>query len=601
MNQVFKAFCCTLATCAMMLFATSCTKEVMTKDAFFEGLFVKRTITAEATLPSSGDADRDANAEKAYVDSNSLKVIWQASDQLSINGTLLTVSSIDSGGACAKFYGTVNGMVDGDNLRYWAVYPSSIAPTLGYNPPTNTLSFTLPATQTIDTTKQALEGYSYMVGHTKAPQTANRLHFQMRNLGAVLKLTLAADANDFSKRVDSIVFTCATANLTGNFTIDTNSNNPTIAATNTGSNKLVVEFTGGSLDISTAKTVYVFLPPMSGNLNMRIYGGYGLATFVEKNIASANLARNNIYTSTCSGITFDHYFTVSSSNDKVLFAPGNLQWSRTNGTSSDTTHAVAGGVTADGTWRFALHQWDFVGCHVNHNWGNVYGVGGNSTTKCSNDNPTASYSGWIDLFGYGTSGYSSKYPYLTTASNSSYINENFTGNYINYDWGVYNAIDNPQTGETYAPATWRTLTRDEWNYVLFTRATNSGAENSSNAKRYAKATVNGVIGLILLPDDWNTSTYTLANYDTKNAKWSRSTKITAAQWPILEGAGVIFLPTTLYRNGNTVKKACEIFDANYWSATKGGKHPLFDSTTVKVKDDCERYYGHAVRLAHDAN
>ena len=573
MNQVFKAFCCTLATCAMMLFATSCTKEVMTKDAFFEGLFVKRTITAEATLPGPGGAD---NTNKAYLDGSTGKVKWKAGDQLSINGTLLTVSSIDSGGACAKFYGTVNGMVDGDNLRYWAVYPSSIAPTLGYNPPTNTLSFTLPATQTIDTTKQALEGYSYMVGHTKAPQTANQLHFQMRNLGAVLKLTLAADANDFSKRVDSIVFTCATANLTGKFTIDTNSNNPTIAA-DTGSNKLVVEFTGGSLDISTAKTVYVFLPPMSGNLNMRIYGGYGLATFVEKNIASANLARNNIYTSTCSGITFDHYFTVSSSNDKVLFAPGNLQWSRTNGTSSNTTHTTAVSSNTGynyGTWRFALHQWDAV--------------------LAKNKNISSSYSGWIDLFGYGTSGYEKKFPYMTSTDNSDYINENFTGDNSNYDWGVFNAIDNPKIGVTYSPGTWRTMTRDEWYYLLFSRGGN----------RYAKAKVNDINCLILLPDDWNASPYTLNNCNNKFGIYSSNT-ISASQWKTLEGAGAILLPVTGNRNGTTVSLV--VYDANYWSSTKGGKHPGFDADTsdpdwgVFVKSSCYRHYGHAVRLAHDAN
>ena len=226
--------------------------------------------------------------------------------------------------------------------------------------------------------------------------------------------------------------------------------------------------------------------------------------------------------------------------------------------------------------------------------GNVYGEGGNSNTKCNNASIASNYKGWIDLFGYGTSGYNGKNPYAISTNANDYINKSFTGNYINYDWGVYNAIDNPQTGETYAPATWRTLTKDEWYYVLFTRSTNSG-------KRFAKATVNGVIGLILLPDDWNTSTYTLANYNTGNAKWRYSTKITAAQWPILEGAGVIFLPTTLYRKGSGITATCEIFDANYWASHASGGHPAFDSLTVVVKNSCDRELGHGVRLAHDAN
>ena len=45
---------------------------------------------------------------------------------------------------------------------------------------------------------------------------------------------------------------------------------------------------------------------------------------------------------------------------------------------------------------------------------------------------------------------------------------------------------------------WRTLTSAEWTYLFDSRTTTSGV-------RYAKATVNGVSGVILLPDDWSTS------------------------------------------------------------------------------------------------
>ena len=74
----------------------------------------------------------------------------------------------------------------------------------------------------------------------------------------------------------------------------------------------------------------------------------------------------------------------------VYFSPGNLQWSATG------THAISGGGTASGTWRFAEHQWDIIGE--------------------DNQNISSSYRGWIDLFGWGTSGYNSKYPYMTSTN-----------------------------------------------------------------------------------------------------------------------------------------------------------------------------------------
>ena len=592
MRHKLKTLC---AISTITVFASSCTKEMMTQEGFNEALFVKTTITADATLPGT---DSTASADKAFVEDSTRKVIWQAGDQLKINNAVLTVASIDSGGVRAKFYGTVPALVSGSNYRYWAVYPTNLASSIS---DTSQLIITLPDIQTIDTSKNALEGYNFMAGHAVVPPTASSVHFQMRNLGTVLKLQLTADSADFSKRVDSIVFTSNT-NLTGAFTIPntlSSDSNFTISQGGTGSNKLKVVFSGGGLDISSQKTIYVFLPPLSNNsLNMRLYGGYGLSTYVEKNAAAITLNRNKINTYTNNSLTFDHYFSISSSK-RVIFSPGNLQWSRTNGTDTNTTHNTATSSQTGydyGTWRFAKHQWDFVGCHKNHTWGNVYGVGGNANTKCSNDRIASDYKGWIDLFGWGTSGYKKKFPYMTSTTSTDYGDGKKNISNTNYDWGVYNAIDNPCIQTTYAPGTWRTLTSAEWEYILFTRTTSSGI-------RYAKAVVNGVVGLILLPDDWNASTYTPNSYNTTNAKF-RTNIMSATQWLTLEGAGAIFLPTTLYRKGTNTPTACEIFDANYWASAEyvdkeKAQHPLFDSLNVKIKNGCDRALGHGVRLARD--
>ena len=111
-------------------------------------------------------------------------------------------------------------------------------------------------------------------------------------------------------------------------------------------------------------------------------------------------------------------FSVSSSK-KVNFSQGNLQYQ-----------------ASTRTWRFAEHQWD---------------ITGSENSKISEN-----YSGWIDLFGWGTSGYNGKNPWMTSTESTNYGNgyNDIAG--TNYDWGVYNTISNG------GGKRWRTLTGDEW-------------------------------------------------------------------------------------------------------------------------------------------
>ena len=183
---------------------------------------------------------------------------------------------------------------------------------------------------------------------------------------------------------------------------------------------------------------------------------------------SVGTAYGNEDTFPTSANPIDVQFSVSATQ-KVYFSPGNLQWSATNGGNTATTHAVAGNGTAAGTWRFAPNQWDTIGAN--------------------NSNVSSTYTGWIDLFGWGTSGYNNKYPYMTSTTDIDYGNGNNNILGTNYDWGVYNAIYNPKTQTTDAPGTWRTLTKDQWVYLLNTRPTASSI-------RYAKATVCGIIRII---------------------------------------------------------------------------------------------------------
>ena len=268
-------------------------------------------------------------------------------------------------------------------------------------------------------------------------------------------------------------------------------------------------------------------------------------------------------------------FTINAAGDKVFFSKGNLQYQ-----------------ASTGTWRFAEHQYDYVG---NGTKGNV--------TGSDNAQISSTYDGWIDLFGWGTSGYqfASGYgtayqPWSTSTANEHYGptdgTSGLTGTYANADWGVYNAISNGGN----SAGLWRTLTRAEWTYVFDTRSTTSGV-------RYAKATVNGVSGVILLPDDWSTSYYSLASTNTGEAAYNTNS-ISSSDWSSkFEAHGAVFLPAAGYRNGTTVYLAGS--DGSYWSTTAtDGTDPSycvkFSSSNFFHFTTSDRSRGFSVRLVRVA-
>lgn len=172
-------------------------------------------------------------------------------------------------------------------------------------------------------------------------------------------------------------------------------------------------------------------------------------------------------------------------------------------------------------------------------------------------------------------------------TNGTSYTYNLTGTYANADWGVYNPISN---GGNQANQ-WRTLTQPEWVYVFNTRTTSSGI-------RYAKANVNNVNGVILLPDDWSSDTYSLSNTNSTGASFSSNT-ISASQWNTLEQAGAVFLPAAGHRYRTSVNDVGGY--GSYWSTSYydslRARDVYFYGSSLSTDDYSDRCYGFSVRLA----
>ena len=245
-------------------------------------------------------------------------------------------------------------------------------------------------------------------------------------------------------------------------------------------------------------------------------------------------------------------FSVSDER-RVRFSQGNLQF-----------------YPDENLWRFAERQWDYIGGKWGDDqMGTVYVNG----VQCDNTAVWKYYEGWVDLFGWGTSGWNNGNEYYRPFDFASYVydcasygpvgNYDLTGDYAEADWGVHNTISNGGLRR------WRVLTAEELSYLLFDRATPSGV-------RFAKAYVAGIPGLVLLPDDWEASTCPLYAVN-ENDDYDHN-KISGVTWVnVLEPAGAVFLPAAGERyqqwpyEGIIYDNLPSLFaQGNYWTSTQSG-------------------------------
>ena len=192
-------------------------------------------------------------------------------------------------------------------------------------------------------------------------------------------------------------------------------------------------------------------------------------------------------------------------------------------------------------------------------------------------NISDAYSGWIDLFGWGTG----NAPTKTSTSVTDY------SSFI--DWGM-----NPVSNAGNEAGLWRTLSKDEWLYLFHDRA--------DYDKLFGWGKVAGVNGVILLPDNWvKPSGVSFWSYSEGNANDHISDNTyTASQWQKMEDTGAVFLPAAGYRDETEV-----IFSGligYYWSSTQYDSDYVyilyFETFYLGPQDYYYRGSGRSVRLVH---
>lgn len=318
---------------------------------------------------------------------------------------------------------------------------------------------------------------------------------------------------------------------------------------------------------------------------------------------SVTLRYNRIHT--LSTFTFNASMFSVSDTQKVVFSPGNLQWSYI---SSETTHNINGAGYNKGTWRFAPNQYDIIGAANT----NAIGTDVTSNPELYNRYFSETYCGyteWIDLFAWGGSGYEDSRPYFYNSPNTYFYCDN-ENSLSDYDWGAFNAIYNPKTGNVDPYGTWRTLTKDEWNYMLYTR---SGWRY--NFVKIVFGSNNKLPGILIYPDN-NYHINTDGGENNVNNPFcvnsglfpntTSSYDITEAEFDALEKLGCAFLPNAGYMKFNNHNlEVLEQEHGRYWTSqsdyypyyiyiNENGGSPTFNKTSA-----LNRLNFQSVRLVRD--
>lgn len=265
-------------------------------------------------------------------------------------------------------------------------------------------------------------------------------------------------------------------------------------------------------------------------------------------------------------------FSVSPTK-KVYFSQGNLQEYVTN---------IPIYNPEIGERRFALNQYDIcVGtdsCPFGYSKYIKY-------MSCFSQEDCEEVSGWVDMFISGGGNLSASFQFYNVWDNKE-------------QFGYSGDVDYGNSKISNGSGIWRTLSYEEWEYLLNERP------NAENLKSHG--TIKSRTGCILLPDNWK-----LPEGQKFTAQASSNTNTYSIDdWKKMESRGAVFLPATGYLDeGWRIEPVNPNFYAFYWSSTffredediKCWKFNFATSGDFKVSQSYSISLYCAVRLVKEAN
>lgn len=453
------------------------------------------------------------------------KVVWNAGDEVNINGCIYVA---DTDGATTTF--TAKSGETPAASTYTAYYPADL----------------------FDGTKASLPRYQNYAGNiARLPMVAvsDNTSLQFKNVCGVMHLVLKGTAT-----VKNIKISNSAVTMADEFTVD--ESGKAVAASGMYSTIMACGASGVKLSETGTDFYIAMVPGTYKKLAVEITtkdGGY--AKFAAKT-SSQVIERNCIYkfefTPEFEPGVLNDWFMVSNKKS-VLLADGNLRYN-----------------PAANEWRFADNQYDFI-----HD----------AKAEDITSEYSGTYDGWIDLFGFGTSGYNSGVtcyqPWSTSATNGDYYSAQALGKVPETDWG-YNPISN---GGNKA-GLWITPSNGDWTNII---TYNDFALGSISASKFK--------GLIIVPKGFVVPEG-LAFEKGYTADYNKN-YYSKDNWKKMEAQGACFIPSAGRREGIAIKGVNNDSSVGYVrtrSVTSGQCYVMTFQTNADVTKAVKNSVKYAVNI-----
>lgn len=503
--------------------------------------------------------ENEVGDSKTYLDGNVVK--WNENDAI-----LITSFNCPEG----VVFKTSDKDTDEAEFRFTTPPPSNfyVAPYTAYYPSSAMQGTTLDLPQT-----QTFANGAFANGANPMAAKSNNNTLKFKNICGFLKLSLKSDKEC---TVQNITLTAAdNEKLWGKGTVSFDTNdNPVLGTLSNGGSSITLDCSGKGVVLNTTTPVDFYFMVPAGTLakgftvkvtdtKARSWSKTAPAN-TDNQIMRSKIRPMPVLTAETKLEGVIGPFSTSSSH-KVYFAKGNLYYT-----------------PATGIFSFEDEQWKhipYAGTGENQDWdpthvSHFFWL--SDPVAAAAQTSVATYNGSL---------------FTNDPSNSQLPNANFTANG--------------------AKGVWRSLTSDEWNYLLNSRSYTTQMYINSKRVRYAFIMVNDGSkthkGLLLFPDNfpsWPSGAGTKPS--DVNVAWGSDIKTyTVDQFHALENAGCAFLPvggSRFENSGQTVGNANS--SGRYWTSTiASGSNRIrlyfYSGNTPQYSSTNSYGYGNTLRLVVD--